>query len=231
MKIIDEPLLREKIRIFRDRVDAAEKLSEKLSEYKGRRDTVVTAIPSGGVPIGLTLSRKLDLEFNLLMVRKIHFPWNPEAGFGAVSWDGRYILNNELVEAAQLTPNIIAKCISNELDEIRHRIREWGLRDYNIDVEDKIIIITDDGLASGYTMSVAVEAVKKRRTKQVIVAVPTGSLEALKMLYDEVDRIFCLNIRSSRIFAVADAYIEWRDISDDEVRNLLAEYNYAGRLR
>ena len=231
MKIIDDPSLREKIKVFRDRVDAAEKLAERLLEYGDRMDTVVLAIPSGGTPIGLILSRKLNLEFNLVMVRKIHLPWNPEAGFGAVSWDGRYLINHELVEVTQLSPNIIARCISNELNEIKFRMREWGLIEYNLDVKDKIAIITDDGLASGYTMSVAVEAVKKRGSKQVIIAVPTGSSEALRILHDKVDMIICLNVRSSRIFAVADAYIEWRDISDGEVKNLLAEYNYVRRLR
>jgi len=231
MKIIDDPSLREKIKIFRDRVDAAEKLAERLSEYKDRTDAVVLAIPSGGAPIGLILSRKLNLDFNLVMVRKIHLPWNPEAGFGAVAWDGTYLLNHELVELTQLSPNIIAKCISNEINEIKFQMREWGLIEYNLDVKDKVAIITDDGLASGYTMSVAVETVKKRGSKQVIVAVPTGSSEALRMLHDKVDMIICLNVRSSRVFAVADAYIEWRDISDDEVKNLLAEYNYARKLR
>jgi len=231
MKIIDDPSLREKIKIFRDRVDAAEKLAERLSEYKDRMDTVVLAIPSGGVPIGLILSRKLNLEFNLVMVRKIHLPWNPEAGLGAVSWDGRYLINREVVELAQLPPHIIARCISNELNEIESRMRKWGLIKYNLDVKDKIAIIADDGLASGYTMSVAVEAVKKRGSKQIIIAVPTGSSEALRMLHDKVDMVICLNVRSSRVFAVADAYIEWRDISDDEVKNLLAEYNCARRLR
>jgi len=194
-------------------------------------DTVVLAIPSGGVPIGLILSRKLNLEFNLVMVRKIHLPWNPEAGFGAVSWDGRYLINRELVELAQLSPNIIARCISNELNEIKSRMRKWGLIKYNLDIKDKIAIIVDDGLASGYTMSVAVEAVKNRGSKQVIIAVPTGSSEALRILNNKVDMIICLNVRSSRVFAVADAYIEWRDISDDEVKNLLAEYNHVRRLR
>jgi predicted phosphoribosyltransferase len=231
MKIIDDPSLREKIKIFRDRVDAAEKLAERLSEYKDRTDAVVLAIPSGGAPIGLILSRKLNLDFNLVMVRKIHLPWNPEAGFGAVAWDGTYLLNHELVELTQLSPNIIAKCISNEINEIKFQMREWGLIEYNLDVKDKVAIITDDGLASGYTMSVAVETVKKRGSKQVIVAVPTGSSEALRMLHDKVDMIICLNVRSSRVFAVADAYIEWRDISHDEVKNLLAEYNYARKLR
>jgi len=231
MKIIDDPSLREKIKIFRDRVDAAEKLAERLSEYKDRTDAVVLAIPSGGAPIGLILSRKLNLDFNLVMVRKIHLPWNPEAGFGAVAWDGTYLLNHELVELTQLSPNIIAKCISNEINEIKFQMREWGLIEYNLDVKDKVAIITDDGLASGYTMSVAVETVKKRGSKQVIVAVPTSSSEALRMLHDKVDMIICLNVRSGRVFAVADAYIEWRDISHDEVKNLLAEYNYARKLR
>jgi len=231
MKIIDDPSLREKIDVFRDRIDAAAKLAERLLEYRDRMDTVVLAIPSSGAPIGLILSRKLNLEFNLVMVRKIHLPWNPEAGFRAVSRDERYLINHELVELTQLSPNIIARCTSNELNEIKFQMREWGLIEYNLDVKDKIAIVTDDGLASGYTMSVAVEAVKKRGSKQVIIAAPTGSSEALRILDDKVNMIIYLNVRSSRIFAVADAHIEWRNISDGEDKSLLAEYNYVGRLR
>ncbi|MEM2015992.1 MAG: phosphoribosyltransferase family protein [Nitrososphaerota archaeon] len=224
MKIVDEYSLREKIRVFKDRVEAAERLAEKLSEYKDAGDTVVLAIPSGGVPVGLTLARKLNLDFNLVMVRKIHLPWNQEVGLGAVSWDGTYLLNNELVELMELSPSVVSKCISNELNEIKLRMVEWGLEGYNLNVKDINVIITDDGLASGYTMAVAVDVVKKRRCRQLIVAVPTGSTEALRKIYDKVDRVICLNVRSSRIFAVADAYVEWRDITSTEVRKLLEEY-------
>ncbi len=225
MKIIDDPLLREKIRVFRDRIDAGERLAEKLQEYRDRRDTVVLAIPSGGVPLGLTISKKLNLEFNLIMVRKIHFPWNPEAGFGAVSWDETYLLNYELIKLTRLSPKIVAECISHELEEIKLRLKEWRLGEYDLNVKDRIVIITDDGLASGYTMSLAVEVVKKRGCRRVIVAVPTASTEALKLLSGKIDEAICLNIRSSTIFAVADAYVEWRDISNDEVRRLLLEYD------
>ncbi|MEM3397953.1 MAG: phosphoribosyltransferase family protein [Nitrososphaerota archaeon] len=224
MKIVDEYSLREKIRVFKDRVEAAERLAEKLSEYKDAGDTVVLAIPSGGVPVGLTLARKLNLDFNLVMVRKIHLPWNQEVGLGAVSWDGTYLLNNELVELMELSPSVVSKCISNELNEIKLRMVEWGLEGYNLNVKDINVIITDDGLASGYTMAVAVDVVKKRRCRQLIVAIPTGSTEALRKIYDKVDRVICLNVRSSRIFAVADAYVEWRDITSTEVRKLLEEY-------
>ncbi|MEM2819224.1 MAG: phosphoribosyltransferase family protein, partial [Nitrososphaerota archaeon] len=170
MKIVDEYSLREKIRVFKDRVEAAERLAEKLSEYKDAGDTVVLAIPSGGVPVGLTLARKLNLDFNLVMVRKIHLPWNQEVGLGAVSWDGTYLLNNELVELMELSPSVVSKCISNELNEIKLRMVEWGLEGYNLNVKDINVIITDDGLASGYTMAVAVDVVKKRRCRQLIVA-------------------------------------------------------------
>ncbi|MEM1584487.1 MAG: phosphoribosyltransferase family protein [Nitrososphaerota archaeon] len=229
MKIVDEYSLREKIRVFKDRVEAAERLAEKLSEYKDAGDTVVLAIPSGGVPVGLTLARKLNLDFNLVMVRKIHLPWNQEVGLGAVSWDGTYLLNNELVELMELSPSVVSKCISNELNEIKLRMVEWGLEGYNLNVKDINVIITDDGLASGYTMAVAVDVVKKRRCRQLIVAVPTGSTEALRKIYDKVDRVICLNVRSSRIFAVADAYVEWRDITSTEVRKLLEEYRLSRR--
>ncbi|MEM2731409.1 MAG: phosphoribosyltransferase family protein [Nitrososphaerota archaeon] len=229
MKIVDEYSLREKIRVFKDRVEAAERLAEKLSEYKDAGDTVVLAIPSGGVPVGLTLARKLNLDFNLVMVRKIHLPWNQEVGLGAVSWDGTYLLNNELVELMELSPSVVSKCISNELNEIKLRMVEWGLEGYNLNVKDINVIITDDGLASGYTMAVAVDVVKKRRCRQLIVAIPTGSTEALRKIYDKVDRVICLNVRSSRIFAVADAYVEWRDITSTEVRKLLEEYRLSRR--
>ncbi|MEM2732918.1 MAG: phosphoribosyltransferase family protein [Nitrososphaerota archaeon] len=224
MKIIEDESLREKVNVFRDRIDAGERLAEKLKEYAGREDVVILAIPSGGVPVGLTIASKLNCRFNLLPVRKLHLPWDPEAGFGAVSWDGTYILNEKLVKTLRFSKKDVEEIVKLELNELKRRLKYWGISDYKPYVKDMIAVIVDDGLASGYTMKAGIESLKKYGPKEIVVSVPTASVDSIKLLENRVDKIVCLNIRSSLIFAVADAYIEWRDISEREVKKLLEEY-------
>jgi len=219
-KIVEDPSLRNKMCVFKDRTHAGELLAKKLENYKSE-DLIILAIPSGGVPVGFIIAKELDKPFELMIVRKIPIPMEPEAGFGAMSFDGIIVLNKPLVESLGLTKKEIDECSSQVLKEIKRRMDKFRGDKPFPDLKDKIVIIVDDGLASGYTMLAAIKSVKKQSVRKIIVAVPTASTNAINLIAPHVDEIVCLNVRDSFFFAVADAYQNWYDLNDDEVQNYL----------
>jgi len=209
--------------LFDNRYDAGRQLAAQLGEYEGR-SVVVLAIPNGGVPIGLEVALALEADLDLVISRKIPLPLNPEAGFGAVTDDGTVILNEELVERFDLSPHQI----NYQINQVRVDIRQRTLL-YRKDrpltvVGDKTVMITDDGLASGFTMMAAVESVRRRRPKEIVVAVPAASAAALERVEGAADKVVTLARGTMPRFAVADFYRYWHDLSDDEVIQCLKEW-------
>lgn len=223
-KIVEDSSLRSKRHVFKDRIHAGEFLAKKLEKYKDE-DLIVLAIPSGGVPVGFIIAKELDKPFDLIIVRKIPIPMEPEAGFGAMSFDGIIVLNKPLVERLSLNKEEIDECSSQVLKEIERRKDKFRGDKPFPDLRDKTVVIVDDGLASGYTMLAAIKSVRKQSVRKIIVAVPTASMNAINLIAPHVDEIVCLNIRDSFFFAVADAYQNWYDLSDDEVQKYLKGVN------
>jgi putative phosphoribosyl transferase len=222
-KIIEEPTLREQVQVFRDRFQAGKLLAHKLREYAGNGNVIVLAVPAGGVPVGYTVAKELAVPMDVVIVRKAQIPWNTEAGFGAVTWDGETVLNEPLVEHLGLTREELEESISKTKRNIQERLRKFRGDKPLPQLRDKVVILVDDGLASGFTMLAAARSARKRQPKKIIVAVPTASLGAVELLMSEVDEIVCLNIRSGSSFAVADAYENWYDLTDEEVLKILLE--------
>jgi putative phosphoribosyl transferase len=220
-RIIDEPAYRERTFVFRDRNHAGQLLAEKLTKYSSQRNVILLAVPSGGVPVGCAISRLLDVQVEIIVVRKVQIPWNTEAGFGAVAWDGETVLNTELVAHLGLTEKAIQSSVQKTKKIINERLKRFRGDKPLPDLKGKIVILVDDGLASGFTMLATLRAVRKKKTEKIVVAVPTASLGAVKLLLPEVDEMVCLNIRSGTVFAVADAYINWYDLTDEEVIEIL----------
>jgi putative phosphoribosyl transferase len=222
-EIVDEPAFRNRRRVFDDRVHAGELLARKMGAYKGRRGAYVLAIPAGGVQVAFVVSRRLGLPLDLVVTRKIHVPWNREAGFGAVSWDGLILLNEPMVSSLGLTKEDVERCVAEEKEAIRGRLRLFRGDKPFPSLKDKTAIIVDDGLASGFSMLTTVKAVKKMGAGEIVVAVPTAPVSAVELIRPHVDKIFCPNIRSGPIFAVADAYKEWHDLADGDVIDVLKQ--------
>ena len=219
-RIIEDPDLRDKRFVFEDRQDAGRRLAAILEPYRGT-NILLLAVPSGGVPVAAEAARILSLPLDLLIVRKLQIPFNPEAGFGAMSVSGDILLNDELVESLHLGKEAIAatvKATREVLDQRNSRFR--GGRPLP-SCQNKKVIITDDGLASGYTMRVAARWVRGMKPERIIVAVPTGSARTVEVMREEVDEIVYLNIRSGYRYAVAEAYRHWHDVSDDEVLHVI----------
>lgn len=218
--LIEEISLRDRKYVFRDRSEAGRLLSRKLINYKGT-DSVILAIPSGGVPVAFEVKQALSLPMDLIIVRKIQIPGNPEAGFGAMDPDGEVILNQSLLRQIGLTKAEIKTQTSKTEGIIKQRGHLFRGDKPFPSIENKTVFIVDDGLASGYTMLAAIHYIRKKNPLKIIVAVPTASKRTVDSVLPEIDELVCLNIRSGYPFAVADAYENWYDLTDEEVLALL----------
>jgi putative phosphoribosyl transferase len=205
---------------YRDREEAGEVLASRLEEYRGE-DLVILAIPNGGVPVAYVISDRLAADLYLLVVRKLQLPDNPEAGFGALTSDGFILLNHELTHSAGLSESDIERQKEKAMESIRKRQEFFGQRAVLPPLEGRSVLLVDDGLASGFTMSAAVESVKKKGAKEVMIAVPTSSASAYERLEPKVDKIICPDVSGLNFFAVANAYEHWYDLSMEEVLKLL----------
>ena len=221
-RVIDSDEYREKTRVFRDREHAGGLLAEKLEAHRGDPSALVVAIPAGGVPVGYAISKKLGLPLEVAVTRKLLVPWNPEAGFGAVAWNGLVEVNQPLVRQLGLTDDQVEEVVEKEKRVIRRRMSLYGRGEFP-DIEGRHPILVDDGLASGFSMLTTARAVKLYNPGRVTVAVPTAPLRSIEMLRRHVDEIICLNIRSGLYFAVASAYRRWHDLTDEEVIGYLKE--------
>ncbi len=227
MTVIEDLTLRNKFHVFKDREHAGRLLSKFLKERLNEKENlVVLAIPRGGVPIGCILAKQLQAEFDLIIVRKIPVPWNPEAGFGAITSNGEIFLNEKVAKYLRLETEEIESLTQKVLEEIKRREQKFLGSRKRVDVTNKNVILVDDGLATGFTMLAAVKFLKDK-PRNIMIAVPTASRGAISLLSKHVHAIYCLNIRSEiPYFAVADAYVNWRDLTDDDVIQYLKKYHY-----
>jgi predicted phosphoribosyltransferase len=221
-EIIDNPRLREQRFVFSDRHDAGRQLGAFIRTLPAIRDPLVLAIPAGGVPVGREVARALGAPLSLAIVRKIRIPGTTESGFGAVTWDGQVLINEELRDALGLSATDVDQAIAETRKNVGDRVTRFtGTRAIPAPA-GKTVILTDDGLASGFTMLAAIQSIRRRNPARIIVAVPTASVTSAELVSRQANQLVCLNIRSSRMFAVADAYAEWYDLDDLEVLEELA---------
>ena len=222
-QLIEDVFFRDKLHVFKDRKKAGILLAKRLLRYKDT-DTIVLAIPSGGVPVAVEIAKVQSLPLELIIVRKVQIPYNPEAGFGAVSPDNRVLLNESLLRSLSLSEKDVEWQIKLTIDIIKKRnlLFRKGLPFPSI--KGRVVIIVDDGLASGYTMLSAIDYVKRHGPQKIVVTVPTGLKRTVDIILPKVDELVCLNLRSGFVFAVADAYENWYDLEDDEVVSIVKNF-------
>ncbi|MEJ2252297.1 MAG: phosphoribosyltransferase family protein [Candidatus Lokiarchaeota archaeon] len=189
------------------------------------------AIPNGGIPVAEGFCNSLKIQYDIIIVRKIKIPYNPEAGFGSITTDGTILLNQDLIAYLGLTENEINSSINQTKKEIIERRNyykksEISEKHYNEIISNKEIFMIDDGLASGFTMLAAIKMVKKYRPNSITIAVPTAPRKTINLIKSEVDNIICPNIRNVLQFAVADAYQIWYDVSNEETLEMLTKSAY-----
>jgi putative phosphoribosyl transferase len=227
-EIHEDIALRDRAPVFLDRDDAGRQLGRYLATFPGLDNPLACPIPAGGIPVGIEVARSLGCPVRPIIVRKIQIPWNTEAGFGAVTWDGHVFLNQDLVSRLHLTPGQTEAATAKALANVREREQRFnpGPGGTPPDPAGHSCILVDDGLASGYTMAAACQALRLLHPRRIVVAVPTGSLSSVRSVAELAEEVICLNIRTGTSFAVADAYREWYDLTEEEaVRMLRAAEN------
>lgn len=205
---------------FQDRTDAGKQLAQKLGEYSGRGNVVVLALPRGGVPVAYEVAQALAAPLDVFLVRKLGLPGDQELAMGAVASGGVRILNKEVVNALRIPPEIIDAVSQREQQALARS--EYLYRDDNpsLPIQDQIVILIDDGLATGASMAAAVTALRARAPEQIVVAVPIAPPESYERFADRVDRIVCLETPDP-FFGVGLWYEDFTQVRDEEVRDLL----------
>ncbi len=219
-EVFDLRELRDRTGVYRDRTQGGQRVAEMLEAFRGR-EALVLAVPAGGVPVGAAIAGCLELPLDVAVVSKLTPPWNPEVGYGAVAFDGTVRLNEPLVARLGLSQRQIAEGVARTTEKVNHRTETLRAGRGPLELAARSVILTDDGLASGFTMAVAVEAVRKAGAREVSVAVPTAHDRAAARVAPLVDAVYCPNVRSGWSFAVADAYRHWRDITEEQAAALL----------
>jgi len=205
--------------MFKNRKDAGEKLSRALEKYMAE-NPLILAIPRGGVEVGLQVARKLNANFSLIIARKLPFPDDPEAGFGAIAENGStFIFENAYY---WLAGENIERIKQQQIAEIERRIKTLRGGNPLPDMKGRTVILVDDGIAMGSTMRAAIELCKSRKAGKIVVAVPVAGKEVADEIKGKVDELIVLQIPAN-FRAVAQVYENWYDVSDEEVLDLLRE--------
>ncbi|WP_456391190.1 phosphoribosyltransferase [Hydrogenimonas sp.] len=206
--------------IFRDRKDAGERLALALIHYK-KENPVVLAIPRGGTEVGFEVAKALNADFDLLIARKLPFPDNPESGFGAIAEDGSlYIIP---YYAQILDPKLVEAIVEYQKDEIVRRIEVLRGGRPITQIAGRTVILVDDGIAMGSTMHAAIEFCKHHGASKIVVAAPVASPRVKAELENIVDDVVVLSTPYD-FMAVADAYENWYDVSDEEVLSIMRSW-------
>jgi putative phosphoribosyl transferase len=205
---------------FRDRREAGRLLATLLSNVAGERNAVVLALPRGGVPVGFEVSQALGVALDVFTVRKLGVPGHEELAMGAIASGGAYILNEETIAAFGISRDEIVGVVQREHRELERREQLYrDHRPYPV-LHGKTVILVDDGLATGASMLVAVDVLRRKHPGLIVVAAPVGSLEARSVLRGHADAVVCYHT-PAHFAAVGAWYDDFTQVSDGEVRRLL----------
>ena len=207
---------------FRDRVDAGQRLANALTRYAGDPDVRVLGLPRGGVPVAHEVAVALRAPLDVFIVRKLGLPAHPELAMGAIASGGVVVMNDEVVRRFGVTGPRVRAVIEQEKRELERREQRYRGDASSPDVEGRIVILVDDGLATGATMRAAVEAVKQMHPKRVVVAVPIAAPETCEAFRDVTDDTVCA-VTPEPFYAVGLWYEDFSQTSDEEVHELLED--------
>jgi putative phosphoribosyl transferase len=206
---------------FRDRTQAGRLLAAELRRFAGR-DPVVLALPRGGVPVGFEIARALGAPLDLVLVRKIGAPHQPELAVAAVV-DGEQmeiVVNEDVAASLQLPKGYVEQQAARQVEEIERRRRLYLGERERVAVEGRTALVVDDGIATGATVRASLRAVRRRKPGRLVLAVPVAPPEAVESLRHEVDEVVCLHTPDD-LYAIGQFYDDFSQVEDDEVRELL----------
>jgi putative phosphoribosyl transferase len=221
---MDEVHIRQRVRrpfvAFENREEAGHELAAFVKRPR-EPQSVVLALPRGGVPVALPLSESLQAPLDLVLVRKLPLPTRPEGGFGAVAVDGSRMLNDLVVKEFGLSQREIEEISARVREEVRRRGREYLGAERLPNVEGRTVFMVDDGLATGYSMIAAAKMVRDVSAERTVLCVPVSPADSLERVRPYFDEIHCLIVQEFPPFAVASFYADFHDMSDEEVLGVL----------
>jgi putative phosphoribosyl transferase len=209
--------------IFRNRAEAGRKLAKELANFRGA-DPLILALPRGGVVVGAEIALALDAPLDLILVRKLGVPWQPELAMGAVVDGARpYVVRNpDILAELDLPEEEFGEICERELDEIERRRRLYLKDRPRADIQGRTVIVVDDGIATGATTRAALKAVARQAPRWLVLAVPVAASSALHELKAEADEIVCLQ-SPEPFYAIGQFYDDFHQVSDSEVIEILSE--------
>lgn len=208
--------------IFEDRAEAGRRLAKRLYEFHNS-DALILAIPRGGIPVAAAAAHRLGLEWNIIVARKLPIPSNPEAGFGAIAANGDAVLNKDILHGLFLSEARIREIEDEVRAEVIRRTELYSKAKPPPDVFNRCVIVLDDGLASGYTMLAAMKGLRARSASKIIAASPVASRSAAALVEQAADQCVFEIISPAVPFAVADFYLDWHDLTDDNILPILGK--------
>lgn len=208
------------IQRFKDRYEAGRSLASSLKHLAHRNDVIVLALPRGGVPVAFEVARALEAPMDVFIVRKLGVPGHEELAMGAIAPGDILVLNNEVIRYLEISPAVIDYVARNERRELERRDRLYRGSRPPQELAGRIVILVDDGLATGSTMRAAVSAVRQRRPARIVVAVPVGASSTLKEMEKEADEVVAV-LSPEPFEGVGRWYDDFSQTNDDEVRCLL----------
>jgi putative phosphoribosyl transferase len=206
--------------VFTNRKDAGKLLAEKLSAYRDKADVIVLGLPRGGVTVAYEIARALQCPLDLLIVRKIGFPGNPELAAGAVSETGTVVLNEDIVSAYGVSRAYLERETARQKEEIARRIALYRQGKGVPPLAGKTVIVVDDGVATGATAKAAISTLKQEKIAKLVVALPVASQEAEREIAPMVDEWVCLQAPAG-FRAVGQYYADFTQVEDEDVVAML----------
>lgn len=208
--------------LFQDRENAARQLLQRLAKYKSNSLVVVLGLPRGGVVLAKVIAEGLGAPLEIVVSRKLGAPYNPEFAIGAVAEEGEIVLNDKIVHNLGIEESYIARESQSQLERIKVYLNRFrpGRTFKGLNLAGKILILVDDGIATGYTMLAAVKAVKTQKPQKIVIAVPVAAPDSLQMLQKEVNEAVCI-MSPLNFAAVGQFYQSFPQVSDEEVQKLL----------
>lgn len=208
---------------FQNRAEAGRQLAAKLTEFQNRRDVVILALPRGGVPVGFEVAKALNAPLDVFIVRKLGVPGQEELAFGAIASGGTTVFNEELVRALRLPSALLERVVEKEQKELERREKLYRHGKAAPDLGGKIVIIVDDGLATGATMRAAVTAIRTLKPLQIVVAVPVASSDTCRDLETKTDALCVCVMTPEPFYGVGMWYRDFEQTTDEEVCRLLGQ--------
>ena len=205
---------------FLNRQDAGKQLAQRLMEYTGRPGCIVLALPRGGVPVAYEVAAALNLPLDIWIVRKLGLPGQEELAIGAIASGGVHTLNEDIIAALAISPEVINRVKEQEMVELQRRERLYRGDRPAPDIRDRTVILIDDGMATGASMLAALRALRTQNPVQIVVAVPAASLQAVGLLRKEADEIVYV-LAPEPFEGVGKWYDDFSQTKDEEVRILL----------